>query len=60
VIEVIPNTPPLEPRDIHAGIRNFPATFSDRHFTIEETIAEGDLVAAHTTLRGIHTGGFPT
>ncbi len=44
------------------GISMFNAAFSERHFTIEELIAEGDNVATRTTLQGIHNGnwqGYP-
>jgi steroid delta-isomerase-like uncharacterized protein len=40
------------------GISMFNAAFSDRHFTVDEMIAEGDVVATRTTLRGLHTGAF--
>ena len=54
-----PNTPDQQNREMHLqGISRFNAAFTDRHFTIEELIAEGDLVATRTTLRGIHTGDF--
>ena len=44
-------------RETHLqGIAGFNATFSDRQFTVEELVAEGDMVATRTTLRGVHTG----
>jgi steroid delta-isomerase-like uncharacterized protein len=49
---------PLNREMLLHGISGFNAAFSDRHFTIEELIAEGDAVATRTTLRGIHTGDF--
>lgn len=54
-----PGAPGPSDRETHLqGIAAFNAAFSDRHFTINELIAEGDLVASRTTLRGIHTGDF--
>lgn len=40
------------------GINMFNRAFSERHFTVDEMIAEGDTVATRTTLRGVHTGVF--
>ena len=40
------------------GITMFNAAFTERHFTVEQMVAEGDMVATRTTLRGIHTGVF--
>ena len=37
------------------GVKAFAAGFSDRHFTVNEIIAEGDTVATRTTMRGVHT-----
>jgi predicted ester cyclase len=54
-----PNTPIQQNRVMHLqGISMFNAAFTDRHFTVEELLAEGDVVATRTTLRGIHTGDF--
>jgi len=54
-----PSAPDPQNRAMHLqGIRAFNAAFSDRHFTIEALIAEGDQVATRTTLRGVHTGDF--
>jgi steroid delta-isomerase-like uncharacterized protein len=58
-----PSAPVQQNREMHLqGIRAFSAAFSDRHFTVDELIAEGDKVATRTTLRGTHTGvlqGYP-
>jgi steroid delta-isomerase-like uncharacterized protein len=52
-----PGAPEPLNRAMHLqGIRSFNAAFSDRLFTIDELIAEGDKVATRTTLRGTHTG----
>lgn len=40
------------------GIRAFNAAFSDRHFTVDDLIAEGDRVATRTTMRATHTGDY--
>jgi steroid delta-isomerase-like uncharacterized protein len=36
----------------------FVVAFSDRHFAVEDLIAEGDKVTARTIWRGIHSGDF--
>jgi steroid delta-isomerase-like uncharacterized protein len=52
-----PGAPAPQNRAMHLqGIGAFNAAFSDRRFTIEELIAEGDLVASRTTLEGLHSG----
>ncbi len=41
----------------------FNAAFSDRQYTVEELIAEGEKVATRVTMRGVHSGnwqGFPS
>lgn len=54
-----PGSPEPQSRDQHLqGISMFNAAFSQRHFTVDEMIAEGDTVATRTTLRGLHTGTF--
>ena len=46
-------------RETHLqGITAFTTTFSDLEFTIEEQIAEGDLVVTRLTWRAIHSGNF--
>jgi len=58
-----PSAPGPSNREMHLqGIGMFNAAFSDRHFTNDDLIAEGDTVATRTTLRGIHSGnwqGYP-
>lgn len=54
-----PSSPEAQTREQHLqGISMFNRAFSDRHFTVDEMIAEGDTVATRTTLRGLHTGEF--
>jgi steroid delta-isomerase-like uncharacterized protein len=54
-----PGAPGPQNREMHLqGISIFNTAFSDRHFTVEELIAEGNLVATRTTLQGIHSGNF--
>lgn len=36
----------------------FLAAFPDWHLTVDEMIAEGDIVSAHMTLHGTNTGAF--
>jgi steroid delta-isomerase-like uncharacterized protein len=40
------------------GISAFNAAFSDRRFTIDDLIAEGDRVATRTTMRATHSGDY--
>lgn len=47
---------PLTREMLLQGVTAFSAAFSDRNFTIDEIIAEGNQVATRTTLRGVHTG----
>jgi steroid delta-isomerase-like uncharacterized protein len=58
-----PSSPDPQNHEMHLqGIRAFNVAFSDRHFTVDELIAEGDKGATRTTLRGTHSGdlqGFP-
>jgi len=52
-----PGAPEPQNRETHLqGIRMFNATFSDRQFTVEDLVADGDKVATRTILRGVHTG----
>lgn len=46
-------------RDMHLeGVKAFNTAFSDRQFTVDELIAEGDTVATRITMRGVHTGNL--
>jgi steroid delta-isomerase-like uncharacterized protein len=40
------------------GVKAFTASFSERHFAVDELIAEGDTVATRTTMRGVHTADW--
>lgn len=54
-----PGAPDSQNRERHLqGIHMFNAAFSDRQFTVDELIAEGDTVATRTTMRGVHSGDF--
>ena len=37
---------------------DFRAGFPDLHFTIDETVSEGDTVVCHCTMTGTHQGDF--
>lgn len=52
-----PSSPDAQNSAIHLqGIAMFNAAFSEREFTVEEIVAEGDLVATRTIMRGVHSG----
>lgn len=54
-----PSSSNSQDRQIHLqGISAFNAAFSDRQFTIDELIAEGDAVATRVTMKGVHSGDF--
>jgi steroid delta-isomerase-like uncharacterized protein len=36
----------------------FHASFSSLHWTIEQSVEEGDIVASRYTVRGVHSGDF--
>jgi steroid delta-isomerase-like uncharacterized protein len=38
--------------------QEFAAAFSDSHITVDEIVAEGDIVMSRMTWRGVHTGPF--
>jgi len=59
VVAHLPGMPGPQNREtILQGVRMFNAAFSDREFTIDELIAEGDKVATRTTMRATHTGEY--
>ncbi len=55
------SAPPGVPTGV-AGIKEFVtmfrAAFPDLHYTVEMTIAEGDIATGHVTVRGTHQGEF--
>ena len=53
------NPPPGQSPNLEGtrqGFNTFMAVFPDCHFTIEDTIAEGDKVVVRGTFRGTHQG----
>ena len=55
----LPGAPGSQNREtMLQGVSMFNAAFSDRNFTIDDLIAEGDRVATRTTMRAIHTGDY--
>lgn len=46
------------PESMRALITMLRTAFPDLHFTIEEVIAEGDIVAGRVTMRGTHEGSL--
>lgn len=58
LVAYLPGSPDPLNREAHLDvIRRWDTAFSDLHFTIENQIAEGDMVATRTTLRGVHNRG---
>jgi steroid delta-isomerase-like uncharacterized protein len=53
----VPGLPP-GPDGLKMIMAGFRAAFPDLHFTIEDQVAEGDLVATRWTMRGTHAGAF--
>ena len=47
---------PSGPESVAAIVRQFRAAFPDLKITIEEQVAEGDLVCSRTVTRGTHEG----
>jgi predicted ester cyclase len=52
-----PGLPP-GPAGLKIFISVFHAAFPDGHLTIDQTIAEGDIVTTRLTFHGTHTGEF--
>jgi predicted ester cyclase len=51
----VPGLPP-GPEGLKPIFGGFRTAFSDLHYTIEELVAEGDLVVTRWTMRGTHSG----
>ncbi len=50
--------PGPQTREVHLqGISMWNAAFNETRFTIEEQIAEGDMVASRVTMQSVHSGG---
>jgi steroid delta-isomerase-like uncharacterized protein len=46
------------PESLRALVRMLRTAFPDLHFTVEELIAEGEMVAGRFTMRGTHQGAL--
>lgn len=62
-LRVHPGTPGTAPDTVGVdalgeSFQRFRSTFPDLHITIEEMVAEGDLVAARWTATGTHAGNL--
>ncbi|NTV09570.1 MAG: ester cyclase [Zoogloea sp.] len=53
-----PPEAPRGPAGLRATVTMLRTAFPDLHFTLEELIAEGDLVAVRATMRGTQRGPF--
>ncbi|HEY7346863.1 MAG TPA: ester cyclase [Ktedonobacterales bacterium] len=56
--EAPPGITPDGPDGLKQAVQMLTLAFPDLHMTIEEMIAEGDKVVAHTTFSGTHQGAF--
>jgi steroid delta-isomerase-like uncharacterized protein len=55
----LPNSPqPMDREGTKHFFAMFHAAFSDESYTLEDQMAEGDLVATRVTVRGTHQGEF--
>lgn len=50
--------PPADRETVRRYLPMYPAAFPDVHTTLEEMLAEGDMVSVRFTLRGTHQGEF--
>jgi predicted ester cyclase len=58
VAAYLPGSPDPLSREVHLDvIAAWNMGFDDLHFSIEDQIAEGEMVATRTTLRGVHSRG---
>jgi len=52
-----PSSPNVLNREkLTQAVAKLDAAFSDRQFTIEDMVADGDQVATRVSMRGVHTG----
>ena len=54
----VPGFPPFDNAGWKQFVWGFSASFPDLHLTVEDTVSEGDKVAARITFRGTHRGEF--
>ena len=51
------NTEPVDRGTMLQAIKGWNARFSGTSFTLEDQVAEGDLVACRVTMHAVHSGG---
>lgn len=51
------NTEPVDRGTMVQAIKGWNAMFSGTSFTLEDQVAEGDLVACRVTMHAVHSGG---
>ena len=51
------NTEPVDRGTMLQAIKGWNAMFSGTSFTLEDQVAEGDLVACRVTMHAVHSGG---
>lgn len=51
------NTEPADRETLLQTIKSWNAMFSGTSFTLEDQVAEGDLVACRVTMHAVHSGG---
>ncbi|MEW9873215.1 ester cyclase [Arthrobacter sp. HS15c] len=51
------NTEPMDRGTMVQAIKGWNAMFSGTSFTLEDQVAEGDLVACRVTMHAVHSGG---
>ena len=56
--EVPPSVNNRSPESIRQAVMMLRSAFPDLHFTIEELVAEGDMVVGRVIMNGTHLGSF--